>query len=451
MLLSFLAVLAAFATPQDTSEPLPRRGALGASFGALPSKQARELALEPGQGLVVNKVVAGLTSERAGLKEGDIVVAIDGTPVKAGALAEWVRGVPAGKTLSFDVRRGKEKLELRAPLVERPRDPGNANYSVVYDHVVSHGQRMRTIITKPKSPGKHPALYFIQGFSPVSYDYTLETATGDVSTLDGPLLFTFANDGFVTLRIEKPGVGDSEGGPFAELDYTTELDIYRQALAQLKALPEVDADKVFLFGHSMGGAFGPMVASESPVKGIAVYGVAARTWFEYLLDTLRYQGLVAGDTYENADEKVRQGSRLMALVFHEGRTVEEVTKEHPELAFFAGQLFPGGMFNGKSLEFWRQLGQINMASYWAKLDTHVLAARGASDHVVYDVDHRLIADIVNRAHPGRGKFVLVPNSDHLFHDWPSEAESLRNFTKGKFNPAFATLLREWVREVLSAG
>ncbi len=45
----------------------------------------------------------------------------------------------------------------------------------------------------------------------------------------------------------------------------------------------------------MGGAFGPMIAAENPVKGLAVYGVAARTWFEYLLDTLRYQGLVAGD------------------------------------------------------------------------------------------------------------------------------------------------------------
>lgn len=61
----------------------------------------------------------------------------------------------------------------------------------------------------------------------------------------------------MTLRIEKPGVGDSEGGPFAELDFTTELDIYRQALKQLKEQPEVDAEHVFIFGHSMGGAFGP--------------------------------------------------------------------------------------------------------------------------------------------------------------------------------------------------
>ncbi len=45
-----------------------------------------------------------------------------------------------------------------------------------------------------------------------------------------------------------------EGGPFADLDYTTELDIYRQALKQLKESAGVDAGNVFIFGHSMGGA-----------------------------------------------------------------------------------------------------------------------------------------------------------------------------------------------------
>ena len=67
----------------------------------------------------------------------------------------------------------------------------------------------------------------------------------------------------------------------------TELDIYRQALRQLKETKEVDSGNVFIFGHSMGGGFGPMIAAESRVKGLVVYGVEARTWFEYLLDTIR--------------------------------------------------------------------------------------------------------------------------------------------------------------------
>ena len=238
------------------------------------------------------------------------MLALNGKSVGPTSIVATVRELPAGSPLSIAVVRDEKATELQTTLMEKPRDPGNANYSVVYGHVMSHGKRMRTIITKPRKPGKYPGFMFIQGFSPISYDFTLEGSTGDVTTLDGPILFEFANSGFVTLRVEKPGVGDSEGGPIPDMDYTTELDIYRQALKQLKETEEVESDNVFIFGHSMGGAFGPMIAAENQVKGLVVYGVAARTWFEYLLDTVRYQGLLAGNTFEKADDLVRQASQL---------------------------------------------------------------------------------------------------------------------------------------------
>jgi len=448
MFVSSLALFAAAAfSPIDE---LPRRGILGAGFTPVPAEVATKLQLKPNEGAIAAKPVPGSTAEKAGLQEGDVLVAMNGKSVGVSTVGATVRELPSNKEIVLSVRRDGKPMELRTILQERPRDPGNANYDVIYSHVVSHGLKMRTIITRPKSPGKHPGFFFIQGYSPISYDYTLESAKGDVQSLDGPLLFDFANSNFVTLRVEKPGVGDSEGGPFADLDYTYELDIYRQALMQLKEDPSVDANNVFIFGHSMGGAFGPMVAAENHVKGIAVYGTAARTWFEYFLDTIRYQGLVAGDTFEAADENVRQASRLLALVFLEKKSVDEVKKSHPQLAPLADALFPGGMFSGKTLDFWRQLQEINFPSYWIKCNTHVLAVHGGSDFVCYDADHQLIADVVNRAHSGWGKWEKLPNSDHLFHDFPSERESQANFGKGKYTPAFSKLLRAWIDEVMKA-
>lgn len=441
-------LLAAALCSQDPSAPLSRRGVLGVPFSPLPAAQATALGLAAGEGLVAGAPLPGLTGERAGLRAGDVVVAIDGKAPIANGLATMLRGMSSGQLVRFAVRRDGQALELSAPLAEKPRDPGNANYTVVYDHVVSHGQRMRTMLTLPKKPGRHPALMFVQGFAPVSYDFTLATATGDVSSLDGPILHAFADDGFVTLRVEKPGVGDSEGGPFVDVDYHTELDIYRQALKQLEARAEVDGERVFLFGHSMGGAFGPMIASEIPVRGLCVYGVASRTSYEYLVDTLRYQSLLIDNDRVAADERVRLGSRVLALVFHENRSPAQVKAEHPELAAFVDQLMPGGLFQAKTLTFWRQLWNINMAQHWAKVKAPVLAVRGGSDHVVYDVDHRLIAEVVNAVHPGYGKSLTLPASDHLFHDWPTEADSLRNFGKGKFNPAFIQVMRGWIDEVL---
>lgn len=449
--MTFVSLLLALMTYDASGlEELPRRGTLGLPITPVSRDQATKLKIEPGEGVVASQPISGLTADRAGIKSGDVVVALNGKSVGPTSIVATVRELPAGSPLSITVVRDEKTTVLQTTLMEKPRDPGNDNYSVVYGHVVSHGKRIRTIMTKPKKPGKYPGFLFIQGFSPISYDFTLEGSTGDVTTLDGPILFEFANSGFVTIRVEKPGVGDSEGGPFADLDYTTELDIYRQALKQLKETREVDSGNVFIFGHSMGGAFGPMIAAQDQVKGLVVYGVAARTWFEYLLDTVRYQGLVGGDTFENADDLVRQASQLMALVFFENQSVEEVKKSHPKLVDLADRLFPDGLFSGKSLDFWRQLVATNFAAYWSKCNAHVLAVRGASDFVTYDADHKLIADIVNRAHPGWGKSAVLPDSDHLFHNFATETESLKGFRTGKFNPAFIKMAKDWIDAVMAS-
>lgn len=433
-------------------DALPRRGTLGIAFTPVSADLIKQHNLNPGTGgLLAQEPLPGLTADKAGIKPGDIVVSLNGKQIGPANVNATIRELPSGQPVQIKVLRDGKPIDLTAPLVEKPRDPGNANYSVEYSHVLSNGKRMRTIITKPKKPGKYPALFFIQGLAPLSYDFPLETAKGDVQTLDGPILFDFANNGFVTLRVEKPGVGDSEGGPFSELDFTNELDIYRQALKQLKETSGVDVRNIFIFGHSMGGSFGPMVAVENPVRGIAVYGTASRTWFEYLMDIMRYQQVVGGTPYEAVDEIARNGAQLMAQVFLENKSVDDVKKSHPQLAQMADMYFPNGLFNGKTFNFWRQLTQLNHASYWAKVNAHVLAVKGESDYVVYEADHKLIADIVNRANPGWGRFAIAPESDHLFHRFKSEPESMKNFQKGQYNPGFSKMLRTWIDEVMAKG
>jgi hypothetical protein len=50
-------------------------------------------------------------------------------------------------------------------------------------------------------------------------------------------------------------------------------------------------------------------------------------------------------------------------------------------------------------------------------------------------------------HPGRGKSDVLANSDHLFHSFSTEQESLQNFQHGQFNRAFAGMMKEWIKEV----
>lgn len=432
----------------QTKDALPRRGSLGASFAPLPKEVTDRIGLKPGAGLLVKTPVPGLTADKAGLKDGDVLISINGAAVVQGGISALARSLTAGSEVAFSIDRGGQTMTLRGQMVERLRDPGTKDYSVSYSHVDTACGRMRTIISTPKKEGRHPALFFIQGLSPLSYDYVMDGPTGDVTRMAAPILHEFAKSGFVTIRVEKPGVGDSEGGPYPTLGFTEEIDIYRQTMKQLKSLPSVDSDKVLIFGHSMGGTFGPIIAAESQVKGIAVYGTASRSWGEYLNDTLRYQGLLGGESFSQAEESVRAGSRTLGLWYNDKKSPEQIGKDHPALAPYVNALLPGGLFNGKNAQFWRELGELNSAAYWEKLNCSVLAIHGASDFVSYEIDHRLIADIVNRSNPGKGKFVEAPASDHLFNKWGTEKEALANYAKGDFNPVMNQILMEWARQAL---
>ena len=76
--------------------------------------------------------------------------------------------------------------------------------------------------------------------------------------------------GYVTMRVEKSGVGDSQGPACGAIGYSQELDGYRAALSALKRHPSVDPGQVHLLGISLGGVFAPVLAREFPIRGIVV-------------------------------------------------------------------------------------------------------------------------------------------------------------------------------------
>jgi len=172
-----------------------------------------------------------------------------------------------------------------------------------------------------------------------------------------------------------------------------------------------------------------------------------RTWHEYLLDVTRYQGLLSGTSYAAVDDTVRMVSRMLTMVLDENQSPEQVRAAHPELAALVDQAFPGGLYFDRTLEFWRQLERTNFADLWTRCGARVLAVHGASDFVSYAPDHELIAQIVEAQHPGWGRYVSLPTSDHWFKNWPTEKDSQNNVNTGKTNPAFVKLLQDWMAGV----
>ena len=89
------------------------RGSIGISFTPSDTSNARALLKAGGvtEGVFVQSVAAGGPSDKAGLRDGDIIVAINGKPVKdGGELVNMVTATPVGSTLNVTVvREGKHE------------------------------------------------------------------------------------------------------------------------------------------------------------------------------------------------------------------------------------------------------------------------------------------------------------------------------------------------------
>ena len=259
------------------------------------------------------------------------------------------------------------------------------------------------------------------------------------TTVDQPLsdpgaysriLSEFARDGWVTVRVDKPGIGDSEGGPDGETGFEAELDAYRQALRAARQYDFADAQQLFVFGHSYGGVFGPILAGEIPVKGVAVYGTVVKPWTEYLVENRRRQELLAGTAAATIDARVRDMAAAAQALMIDRVDPAELARTRPELRSVLRVMLPDGRhFWGRTLAFWSQLAGTNLPAHWEKGNAHVLAIWGRNDFIATEGDaHPRIAEIVNRARPGQGHYIALPDSDHAFRKTTSVEDSFRRWT-----------------------
>ena len=75
--------------------------------------------------LLVREVAQGAAAARAGLVPGDVVVAVDGSPLSVTLLAALAQTTRPGDTVQLRVRRGTRHLALTARAQGRPERCGD--------------------------------------------------------------------------------------------------------------------------------------------------------------------------------------------------------------------------------------------------------------------------------------------------------------------------------------
>ena len=96
-----------------------RRGQLGVTVLKIPSDEASKLGVDEGPGVAVFQVQPSSAAERAGLRKGDVITALNGTAVKdPNTFRNLVAGTAPGTEVTLTIRRNGKEQQVRATLGE---------------------------------------------------------------------------------------------------------------------------------------------------------------------------------------------------------------------------------------------------------------------------------------------------------------------------------------------
>jgi dienelactone hydrolase/glyoxylase-like metal-dependent hydrolase (beta-lactamase superfamily II) len=344
------------------------------------------------------------------------------------AVALLLAALPAGSARPASTLTGDLPRRDGRPLEEI--DGLDSEYGVL---VASDGSRLRTIVSRPAgSKGRRPGLYFVQWLSCDS----IELPASENGGWPGMMRGVFTGSGFSVFRLEKAGVGDSGGPPCTRLDYETELRHHREALRQFRRRPDVDPDRIVLFGASMGATMAPLLADEPGVAALVVWGGGARTWFERTLTFERRRREGQGMPGAQVTREMLLIEELLGEYLVHRRVPTEIASRSARLAD-AWALLGGienGLQYGRAPAFHQQAQAADWAGAWEKCPIPVLALFGEMDWYEDPAGVAWIADLVNRGHAGRARFEIIPGLDHHFTRYPGLTASVRG-EGGKTDPA----------------
>lgn len=444
-LLSFLGLAVLFCsavsfaqTAQPTAtDDLPRHGIAGLAVSPPDLSKPEDPQTNPP---TVKAVIPGSASEAAGFLPGDILLELDAQPVHSSAsFAQAIGRHLAGDSVRVRLRRSGQEMEKTIVLKPRPLET-SPDATVLYRSITAGGSRRRTIIARPNTAGRHPAVLFIGGLGCYSLDGALNQGAAY-----GPILSAFSKEGFVTMRVEKTGQGDSEGPACTDLQATAELEAsgYVSALDALRGYDFVDPKQIFVFAHSLGPLLASLALPGQNVRGVIAAETVGRSWFEYMLDNVRRQTALVGEPLDQVDAEVRASAHCAYHFFLQHETSDAVAKLGDAckdmLTSFAGVPYP----------YMQQIGDLSLAKQWKQIAAPVLVIYGTSDPATSADEGKYLAELINSFHPGNAIYREIAGMGHDFARYDSQLAFLERGKDSKphpFDEEVLTLMLGWLHQ-----
>ncbi|MEI8366075.1 MAG: alpha/beta fold hydrolase [Parachlamydiaceae bacterium] len=232
--------------------------------------------------------------------------------------------------------------------------------------LVNQGQDIFGIFHRPTMPSPYPTVLICHGLA--GDKCGKNRAYVNISE-------QFSRYGIASFRFDFRGSGDSEGD-FSEATLESEVSDVSVALEYLRQRPDVDGNRIGIFGRSIGGAVSIIAAAQDThIKSMVIWA------------------------------PVYDGSQWQSL-WHQLHT-QEISDEARQEAMRVNGQVPG-------VNFFKQLFSLHMDDHLKQLD-HVplLHIHGELDTIVlpYHADRYREGRSLAKA---ESKFILLPKSDHDF-------------------------------------
>ncbi|MBS9463305.1 PDZ domain-containing protein [Flagellimonas sp. 389] len=382
---------------------------------------------------------------KAGFLPNDILVEVNDVPLKdADVWSDVSYGLRGAVDTKIKVIRDTQIVEANVTFNPLGKEE-HKGIDTFYEEVTStYGITQRTIITKPKKTGKQPAVVLIGGLSCSS----IETYSGRRGNNWGQTIKDLVEkSGMVVMRVEKPGVGDSEGD-CSTSDFLMDLEGYRAAIKNLKSKSYVDPSRIVVYGSSMGSALAPLLANEFNLAGIISDGTFFKTWYEHMLEIERRILSFKGNTESQIVEKM---NKYYIPLYHgmliKKQSYQEVIDDYPALADY-NYHSPEHMY-GRSMAYYQQLQDFDLAGEWEKVTVPVRILRGTNDWIMSEFDNKMIIEVLERN--GHKDHILYeyPDLDHWNTIHKSPKDSFEG-KPGKWDEGTINLIIKWAQEIVES-
>ncbi|MGB5006344.1 MAG: alpha/beta fold hydrolase [Ferruginibacter sp.] len=407
------------------------------------------LAKPAANGILADSIIANGTFAALALQKGDVITAINGNSLPSMEdYGKNVSNIRTGEKLAVQFIRNGKSMHVSGNAVMRPYEQSDIA-DVQYDWVKFRSGYLRAITRKPKSKTNLPAILLIPGYGCGS----IENYMG---SYNGKLLTEWLKAGYAVVTIEKSGLGDSYNcAPCSEVDLATDIESFDAGYNYMEQLSFVDKNRLYIWGHSMGGLIAPEVAKRHKPKGVMVFGTTFRPWSEFLLEMHRVQKpLLENQTYLQTEDFIRKIQKIYYEFFVLKKTREYLFQDPEYKDLVVSELGLKAGSNdmwGRHWAFWPQIDSLNLAKSWQQINCPVLVLHGAADYESCSiVEPTLITETVNEAHPGHATMVVVPELDHFMMKSTNYKEARDNFkkqqyAKGNFNTRIAEETINWLR------